>query len=571
MKYLFVHQNYPAQFLHIVRHLLAQGEHDVVFICEPNANVMPGVRRITYRPQRRPEANIHNDAKDFAQAMARAEEAARAANEVKKLGFTPDIIIGHHGWGEMLNLGDVWPDVPLLGYHEFYYALAGQDVGFDPEFGLDVRSHANVRAKNAVNLLALTNPGYGQTPTEFQLNTYPKWAQSNINLLREGVNTDVCRPVAGKRATIIGGIPIAAKEKLITYVARDLEPYRGFHQVMRALPSILRARPDARVIMVGGDGVSYGARLSDMTWRQRMLAELGNTLDTSRVHFTGKVDYNTYLQLLQRSDAHIYFTYPFVLSWSLRESLSCGCALVASDTAPVREFVKSGDTGLLTPFFDPGALSDCVLQTLEGGTEVLQRRANARAWAKKNLDMADYLSRYEALISSLTGLPIQRKKPEASRSAPPPSLLKLSPTKMEPPKAPAANPSPTKFHALAAAIPKQIPSKSALSKTTPSKSASSQPVVSKSAPSKSVPSKPVPSKPVLSKSAPSKSAPSKSAASKSAASKSAASKSAPSKPAPSKPAPSKLTPSKSTPSNRAAFKSVPAKPATARRKSAAVR
>ena len=192
MKYLFVHQNYPAQFLHIVRHLLAQGSHDVVFICEPNTNVMQGVRRITYRAQKRPEGNhIHNDAKDFALAMARATEVARAANEVKKLGFRPDIIIGHHGWGELLNLSDVWPDVPLLGYHEFYYSITGQDVGFDAEFPIDSRSHANIRAKNAVNLMALTNPGFGQTPTQFQLDTYPTWAQPNINLLQEGVNTEI--------------------------------------------------------------------------------------------------------------------------------------------------------------------------------------------------------------------------------------------------------------------------------------------------------------------------------------------------------------------------------------------
>ena len=470
MKYLFVHQNYPAQFLHIVRHLLAHGQHDVVFICEPNANVMPGVRRITYRPQRRPEGNVHNDARDFAQAMARAEEAARAANEVKKLGFKPDIIIGHHGWGELLNMHDVWPDVPLLGYHEFYYALSGQDVGFDPEFETEIRSFANVRAKNAVNLLALTNPGYGQTPTEFQLKTYPTWAQSNINLIREGVNTDVCRPLTVKRATVIASVPIAAKEKLITYVARDLEPYRGFHQVMRALPAVLRARPDARVIMVGGDGVSYGARLANTSWREHMLAQLGTTLDTSRVHFPGKVDYNTYLQLLQRSDTHVYFTYPFVLSWSLRESLSCGCALVASDTAPVREFVKSGDTGLLTSFFDPGALSDRILETLEGGPKVLQRRANARAWAEKNLNMADYIGRYEALISRITGLPIERKTPDASPWARRPPAAKSVP-KVALSKAPASKPAPAKLH----------PSKPAASKTKPAAPKAATP---ESAPSK---------------------------------------------------------------------------------------
>ncbi len=290
--------------------------------------------------------------RDFALAMARATAVARAANEVKTLGFRPDIIIGHHGWGELLNLSDVWPDVPLLGYHEFYYSITGQDVGFDAEFPIDSRSHANIRAKNAVNLMALTNPGFGQTPTQFQLDTYPTWARPNITLLQEGVNTNICRPITGHRTIKIAGIEVDAKDKLVTYVARDLEPYRGFHQVMRALPAVLRARPDVKIIMVGGDGVSYGARLGKLTWREHMLAELGTSLDTSRVFFPGKLDYENYLHLLQRSDAHVYFTYPFVLSWSLREALSCGCAVIASDTAPVREFITAGETGLLTPFFD---------------------------------------------------------------------------------------------------------------------------------------------------------------------------------------------------------------------------
>ena len=411
MKYLFVHQNFPGQFLHLVRHLLAQREHDVVFICEPNANSMPGVRRVTYRPPVRPGPPTHADARDFSLAMARAEAVAKAGHQVKALGFNPDIIIGHHGWGELLNLPDVWPGVPLLGYQEFYYHLNGLDVGFDPEFRIGEEAFSGIRAKNAINLIALTGPGAGQTPTQFQLETYPDWARPNIHLLREGVNLQKCVPGTAKRVTTtIAGIQIGARDRLVTYVARDLEPYRGFHVVMRALPAVLRANKDVRVVMVGGDDVSYGSRLSSRTWREHMLAEVGRTLDTSRVHFPGKVDYDSYLKLLQRSDAHVYLTYPFVASWSLREALACGCAIVGSDTAPVQEFVQSGKTGLLTPFFDPGALADRIGDLLEGGPEVARLRANARRWAEKNLDMDDYLRRYELLIASLTGQKA-RKRP----------------------------------------------------------------------------------------------------------------------------------------------------------------
>ena len=258
--------------------------------------------------------------------MVRAEAVARAARQVKALGFEPDIIIGHHGWGELLSLGDVWPRAPLLGYHEYYYNLHGHDVGFDPEFPVAEAHHPHIRAKNAVNHLALTNPGHGMTPTAYQLSTYPAWARPGIAVLTEGVNLQVCKPgVALRKGATVAGVRVAASETLVTFVARDLEPYRGFHILMRALPAVLRARPDARVVIVGGDGISYGSPPPRGTWRGTLIAGWGEGVDRARVHFAGRVEYAEYVRLLQRSDAHVYLTYPFVASWSLREAMACGC------------------------------------------------------------------------------------------------------------------------------------------------------------------------------------------------------------------------------------------------------
>ena len=405
MKYLFVHQNFPGQYLHIVRHLLAQGSHEIVFITQPNPNHINGVRKVVYQLPRGANPETHADAQDFELALRRAELVAHTAAKLKALGFTPAIIIGHHGWGELLNLHDVWPDVPLLGYHEFYYHTEGVDVGFDPEFPLDRTTFARVRAKNAVNLLALTNPGHGQSPTRWQLSTYPDWARAKITLLPEGVNLATCRPdPAVRRAPLrIGTILVKPHEKLVTYVARDLEPYRGFHIVMRALPAILRAQPDVRVILVGGDGVSYGARLASGTWRDYMMAQIGNDLDLARVHFAGKIEYAAYLSMMQRSDAHVYLTYPFVASWSLREALACGCAVVASDTPPVHEFVSHDRTGLLVPFLEPKMLAERVLEVLEDDALATRLRAAARRHAEAELSLDDHLAAYEQLIARLTG------------------------------------------------------------------------------------------------------------------------------------------------------------------------
>jgi glycosyltransferase involved in cell wall biosynthesis len=405
VKFLFVHQNFPGQYLHIVRHLVAAKKHDVVFISEPNVNRIDGVRLVPYpKPESSPAA-VHVAARELDAALRRADVVARTAANLKQLGFTPDIIIGHHGWGELLNLRDVWPDTPLLGYFEFYYSAEGIDVGFDPEFPIHPAEHPRIRAKNGVNLLALNLGAHGQTPTKWQLSTYPEWAHPLITLLPEGVNLDVCKPSAAarRRALKIGNSTIKPGEKLITYVARDLEPYRGFHVMMRALPHLLRARKDVRAVLVGADGISYGRPPPQGTWRQKMLEELGDSIDPDRVLFPGRLDYRLYAAMLQRSDAHVYLSYPFVASWSLRESLASGCAVIGGNTPTVSEFVRHEENGLLVPFFDPKALAQAVLQVLEDTSLARRLREEARRYAVRELAMADYLARYEQLIGKLTG------------------------------------------------------------------------------------------------------------------------------------------------------------------------
>jgi glycosyltransferase involved in cell wall biosynthesis len=406
LKFLFVHQNYPGQFLHIIRHLVAAKRHEVVFVTEPNANEIIGVRKVPYARPALDVPETHIAARELDNGVRRAETVFKTAFGLRHLGYKPDIIIGHHGWGEMLNLRDVWPDSPMLGYFEFYYQHDKADVGFDPEFPADPLDYPRIRAKNAINHVALNLGGAGQTPTEWQLSTYPDWARPQIDLVWEGVDLKTCSPDpnAHKKTLKIHGMTVRPTDKLVTYVSRDLEPYRGFHVMMRALPDLMRARKDIKVVMVGGDGISYGAAPhKGGTWREVMLAEVGKDIDMSRVVFPGRVDYQTYLAALRRSDAHVYLTYPFVASWSLRESLAIGCPVIGGDTATVREFITHGGNGLLTPCLEPGTLARTVLDLLEDKALTRTLRANARAYAERRLAMADYLASYCGVIERLTG------------------------------------------------------------------------------------------------------------------------------------------------------------------------
>jgi glycosyltransferase involved in cell wall biosynthesis len=406
LKFLFVHQNFPAQFLHIVRHLVAAKRHDVVFISEPNANEIAGVRKVPYAHPVHENKDTHIAARELENGVRRAETVYRTAFGLKHLGYTPDIIIGHHGWGEMLNLRDLWPDVPMLGYMEFYYQHDKADVGFDPEFPANPLDFPRIRAKNAINHIALNLGAIGQTPTQWQLSTYPAWAQPKIELIWEGVDLDLCRadPLVRKQSLVVGDMTIKPTDKLVSYVSRDLEPYRGFHVMMRTLPDLMRARKDLKVVMIGGDGVSYGtAPHQGGNWRDVMLAEVGKHIDPSRVVFPGRVTYSTYLSVLRRSDAHVYLTYPFVASWSMREAMSIGCAVVGGDTQPVREFITDGKNGLLTPFLRPKTLATTILKVIEDKALNRSLRENARAYAERHLAMGDYLANYCAVIERLTG------------------------------------------------------------------------------------------------------------------------------------------------------------------------
>jgi glycosyltransferase involved in cell wall biosynthesis len=421
VKFLLVHQNFPGQFLHLVRHLVAMREHEIVFITEANANAINGVRKVPYMKPRPASQDTHIAARELDVAARRAEIVARTANSLKQLGFAPDIIIGHQGWGEMLNLPDVYPGVPAIGYMEFYYQTDGADVVFDPEFPIDPADFPRIRAKNAINHIALNLSGHGVTPTRWQLSTYPDWAQRRIELMWEGVNLDLCSPdEKARHAPLkIGDMTIRRNDTLVTYVSRDLEPYRGVHTMIRALPALLRARKNLKVVMVGGDGVSYGAPPPNGgTWREVFLKEVADQIDPSRVVFPGRIEYSTYLAMLRRSDAHVYLTYPFVASWSLREALAIGCAIVGGDTEPVREFITHGRNGLLTSFFDPQSLADAVLEVLEDKRLDQNLRAGARRYAERNLSMDDYLRTYTEKIELLTGGSLRSEEARPGRGVP---------------------------------------------------------------------------------------------------------------------------------------------------------
>lgn len=402
MNILFIHQSFPAQFKFLAPELVRKG-HRVVALTlrEIKQSTWQGVDIVRYSPARSSCNQIHPWLIDMETKTIRAEACYRKAMEMKQQGFTPDVIVAHPGWGESLFLKEVWPTARLGMYCEFYYNMEGGDTGFDPEFPSadPLADPCRLRMKNINNILHFDLADAGISPTHWQASTFPADFRKRISVVHDGIDTDVLTPNPNVSLEIMNKqkekFKLGRKDELITFVNRNLEPQRGYHVFMRALPELLRRRPNARVMIIGGDKTSYGAkpneaRYGKRSWKQIYLDEVRAQIsdeDWKRVHFLGNIPYDVFINVLQASTVHVYLTYPFVLSWSLLEAMSIGCSIVASNTPPLQEVINDGVNGRLVDFFDHSALAESIIDVLDQPLLREKMGEQARSFAVQNYDL----------------------------------------------------------------------------------------------------------------------------------------------------------------------------------------
>lgn len=381
MRVLFIHQNFPGQFRHLAAHLAKRDDVEVLAIGREQAPGLPGVRLLRYKPHRKASPQTHPYVRAFEDGVLHGQQVLRLLLDLKGKGYRPDVVVAHPGWGESLYVKEAFPSARLIHFCEYYYQARGADAGFDPEFPLDTHGAASIRSRNALHLLNLENCDQAITPTYWQRSLHPAAYREGMRVIHEGIDIAGLGPDPEASLQLPDGRVLKAGQPILTYVARNLEPYRGFHSFMRALPRILSAHPTCQVVVVGGDEVSYGSRPKGAAnWRSKLLAE--NPVDLQRVHFLGKVPYATYKRVLQVSAAHIYLTYPFVLSWSLLEAMASGCLVIGSDTAPVREVIEDGRSGLLVDFFATERIAEKALAALAEPERFHALRQQAAASAR---------------------------------------------------------------------------------------------------------------------------------------------------------------------------------------------
>ena len=390
MKILFVHQNFPGQFLHVAPALARRGHDVLALTVDTNARRFEG-RSARYKYTGKDiKAETFGLATRFAEASKRGADAAVTAAQLKRAGYEPDIIFSHIGWGEGLFLKEVWPRAKKIVYAEFFYAPHGRDTNFDPELQkASLSGSIWVKARTSAMALDLSDADYAVAPTHWQASTIPGQYGSRLKVIHEGVRTDLIKPddqaafeIPEKNLTLKSG------DEVLTFVSRNLEPYRGYHTVMRSLPKILRERKNAQVVLVGGDGLSYGTPApGGKSWKETILDEVKNQIDMDRVHFVGFIEHARFVSLLQISRAHAYLSYPFVLSWSMIEAMSAGALVVGSNTPPVAEVIKHGENGLLVDFFDVEGWSNTMIDALARPEHYAGLRAAARETAIKRYDL----------------------------------------------------------------------------------------------------------------------------------------------------------------------------------------
>ena len=362
---------------------------------------------VPYPVLRVTSANIHPWVGDFESKVIRGQACFEAALQLKASGFTPQVIVAHHDWGESLFLKEVWSQAQLGIYCEFHHQPGGINAGFDAEFAnADPVDACRIRLKNTNNLLHFETADAGLSPTHWQASTFPEAFRRRITVIHDGMDTQAVVPNPAVSLTLNGTLALTRKDEVITFINRNLEPCRGYHIFMRALPEIFKRRPNARVLIVGGNDVSYGTRPQDgQTWKDIFANEVRSGIsaaDWSRVHFLGTVAYAHCLALLQLPTVHVYLTYPLVLSWSLLEAMSTGCAIVASNTAPLKEAMVQGQTGRLVNFFDAHGLAAEVCNLLDDPLQRQRLGAQARAFARVNYDLkAVCLPRQLAWVEAL--------------------------------------------------------------------------------------------------------------------------------------------------------------------------
>jgi glycosyltransferase involved in cell wall biosynthesis len=380
MHVMYVHQNFPAQFGHIAAHLARTLRWKCTFVTQAPAGTSEGIERIQYKLAGGATKTTHFCSRTFENTVWHCDGVYRALRERKDV--KPDLVVGHSGFGSTLFLRELYPDVPVINFFEYFYHPhdPDSDMDFRSDLGWEIAEvkYLRSRCRNSMIMLDLLNCQIGYTPTRFQGSKLPAEFQYKIRTIFDGVDRKVYHghdeqlrpPVVQRIARKIAGVDVAPGTRLVTYVSRGFESMRGFDIFMRSAKLIYQQYPDVVFIVIGTDRIAYGGDdgyTGGKSFKDWVLSQ--DTYDLEKIRFVGRVNPLDLAKILASSDLHIYLTVPFVLSWSMMDAMSCGAVVLGSATSPVKEMIRDGENGLLADFFKPDEFAAQAVKVLQNPDE----------------------------------------------------------------------------------------------------------------------------------------------------------------------------------------------------------
>lgn len=399
MKILFLHRNFPGQFRYLAPQMAQDPENEVVFISNEHKGQIPGIKKYSYHLKRNVPDNCHRYLRFLEENIIHGQSAAELALQLKQRGFYPDVIYGHT-WGQTLFMKEVWPESKLLCYFEWFFNSENSYVDFGGhEVSIDEK--AKFKIDNTQLFIDLHYCDRGLCPTNYQIKQFPAEYRDKIKVLHDGIDTDFCI----RKDNAVLDLPelnlkFTAEDEILTYGTRGMDPYRGFPEFMKAVEILQKKRPNLQVIISGKDRVCYGPPLPNgKTYKQHMIDTLD--LDLSRIHFTGLLPFDKYIDMLNVTSAHVYLTYPFVCSWSLLNAMACEAPIIASNTEPVLEFLEDNKNSLLFDFFNVEQQVEKIEYALDNRDKMEPLRKEARKLIVDKYALKDLLPQHISYIKSL--------------------------------------------------------------------------------------------------------------------------------------------------------------------------
>lgn len=376
-----MHPYFPGQFRNLILHFRDHCDAEIFGFGRGlvDGREMPGIPGIMMRYYGTGIQPILSADHPLAETESFIREAASLSFEAEKLrgdGWIPDLIYCHVSWGSTTFLHEVFPSAKFIKYCEWYY-----NNGIDAtEYLTGARplgERIRTQLHNLPIMAELSKADALISPTRWQRSQFPDLARSSIQVVPDGVDTNIFCPKDDATFMLPSGRVLKSGDKVVTYVARGADPFRGFRPFMEAVALLQASDPEVEVVVVGDRKIYYGPGVGTDGHFVEVVSKAD--FDANRTHFIGRIPYDDYISLLQISAAHVYLTVPFVMSWSALEALATGCVLVASDTAPVREFVDHGQNGLLVQFDRPTEITDQITGVLNNPSAFSDIRAEARS------------------------------------------------------------------------------------------------------------------------------------------------------------------------------------------------